>query len=144
MIPTECRFATPSDRDAILRFCERLAAGNVANDLALLALDPALPGENGEVSPPIRRRSLVALDGEEVRATQLFFEHEMYIHGEPNSFIWPAGPISESTLDSKYALFSVVLLKHSLSLQPLHMAIGLGSYEHTMARIFIERGFKRS
>ncbi|MFC1717382.1 hypothetical protein ACFL6S_27225 [Candidatus Poribacteria bacterium] len=142
MIPTECRFATPSDRDAILRFGERLAAGNVANKLALLALDPALPGENGEVSPAIRRRSLVALDGEEIRATQLFFEHEMYIHGEPNSFIWPAGPISESKMDLKYALFSVVLLKHSLSLQPLHMALGLGSYEHTMARIFVALGWK--
>lgn len=144
MIPTECRFANPSDKDAILRFGERLAAADVANGLALLAIDPALPGGNGDGSAPIRRRSLVALDGEEIRATQLFFEHEMYIHGEPNSFIWPAGPISESLVDRKYALFSVVLLKHSLSLQPLHMALGLGSYEHVMARIFMALGWKHS
>jgi hypothetical protein len=82
------------------------------------------------------------LDGEEIRATQLFFEHEMYIHGKPRSFIWPAGPISESKIDPKYALYSVVLLKHSLALQPLHMAIGLGSYEHIMARIFMTLDWK--
>lgn len=144
MTPTECRFVNPSDRDAILRFSERLAAADVDNGLALTALSPALPGENGSNFTSVRRRSIAALDGEEIRATQMLFEHEIYIHGKPNSFIWPIGPISESLVDSKYALYSVALFKHGLSLQPLHMAIGMGSYEHVMARMFKAFGWKHA
>jgi len=144
MTPTECRFVNPSDRDAILRFSERLVAADVDNGLALTALSPALPGENGSNSTPVRRRSIAALDGEEIRATQLLFEHEIYIHGKPNSFIWPIGPISESLVDSKYALYSVALLKHGLSLRPLHMALGMGSYEHVMARMFKALGWRHA
>ena len=141
MIPTECRFFLPSDRDAVLRFYERLKQAGIDNKLALRPISPALPGETMENNIPVRRRSLVALDGEEIRATQLFFENEMYIFGKPRPFVWPSGPISESLIASRYALFSIALLKYSLSLQPLHMSLGLGSYDEKITRIFLGLGW---
>jgi len=107
-----------------------------------MALDPALPGETpAETDFPVRRRSLVAVEQGEVRATQLFFENEMYISGEAHPFVWPAGPVSESLVNPRYALGSVILLKHSLLEQPLHMALGLGSYQNTITRIFVALGW---
>ena len=144
-IPTECRFAIPADKERLNRFAKRLNTANQNPSLVEKAINPQLPGNLNNIKKfPVRRRSIVALHKNEIHASQLFFENQLFIDGEPKNFVYPAGPISEGLVDSRYSLFSIALLKYSLSLQPFHMALGLGSYSQTITKIFIGLGWSHA
>jgi hypothetical protein len=60
-----------------------------------------LPGMPPDTSFPVRRRRLLALEGEEVRGAVSFFEHQLWLAGseEPIAFVWPDGMISEGVVN---------------------------------------------
>lgn len=142
MIPTECRFATLEDMPAMERFIHRMREGGADYELSVADTRRTLERDAAWEGGPLRDRMLVALEGSEIRARQHFWQRTIYLAGRPRSFVWPAGPVSEGLVNPKYALFSLALLRYSLSLEPLHMSLGLGSYQNTISRIFIKLGWK--
>jgi hypothetical protein len=55
---------------------------------------------------------------------QNHFEHELYVDGEPHSFVWPNGSLSESVVNPRFAPHGVMLLKHALQMEPLQLFLG--------------------
>jgi hypothetical protein len=130
----EFRFAHASDSGALQRFSARLS--NTVFAPWPLARVP-LPGADSlDDSFPVRRRRLIAECEGEIRAIQNFYEHELYIEGQPHQFIWPTAPLAEGVIDPKYTSLGVALLRHSLALQPLHMAFGALAADKVLARVF--------
>jgi hypothetical protein len=116
------RFAEPCDEPALRRLGERLAETQTAWwPLARIPL-PGAPGPND--SFPVRRRRLIIEEDGEIRAIQNFFEHEIYVEGKPYPFVWPNAPLSEALTQPRYSALGLGLLRHSLSLQPLHLSFG--------------------
>jgi hypothetical protein len=114
------RFAEEGD-DALLRFLHRFDSTPYAG---FPKLPSALPYDGPYDNFPVRKRKLVAEQNSEIRAIQNFFEHELFVDGCAHPFVWPTEPLSEALLDPKYASLWLAMLRHSLSLQPLHLVLG--------------------
>jgi hypothetical protein len=129
------RFAEDSDLAAIARLNSRLKAGGREEEMPL---NPALPGE-ARYRPegfPIYRRIIIAEDGEEVRAAIMLCHHNVFIHGERRDFCWTKMPLSEGTINLKYSLAIIQLMKKALSYQPFMMGVGAGTAESDGYRLF--------
>lgn len=130
----KCRFAEPSDLEALQRFSKRLGSTEVASwPLSRIALPGATADDDAF---PVRRRRLVAVENGEIRAVQNFFEHQLYIDGEPHSFVWPNTPISEGIVDPRYTSLWLALLRYGMSVQPLHLVLGSFGDEPPLGRMF--------
>lgn len=129
------RFAEDSDLAAIARFNSRLRAGGRDDEMPL---DSALPGE-AQYRPegfPVYRRTIIAEDGQEVRAAMMLCYHNLYIHGERRDFCWTKLPLSEGIVNSKYALAIIQLIKRAMDYQPFLMGVGAGTPTSEGYRLF--------
>jgi hypothetical protein len=118
---------TPNHRGALERFAARLERAGAAEAQWPLRFSwNRLPGMPPDPSFPIRRRRLLALEGEEVRGTVNFFEHQLWLAGcaEPTAFAWCNGMVSEGIIDRRYATVAPALLRAALVQQPRQMAFG--------------------
>jgi hypothetical protein len=86
---------------------------------------------------PIRRRRLLALEGEEVRGAVNFFEHQLSFAGcaEPPAFAWSNGMVSEGIIDRRYATVAPALLRAALARQPQQMDFGPIGSEGPMPKL---------
>lgn len=115
------KFQDSSDYPALERLALRLNDPRFSTWPLAVQWAKKLPGAPDD-DFPVRRRRLLLYEGEEIRAFQNFFEHELHLDGKPYNFVWFTGQLSESFVNSQYALCWLNLLKHSLKLQPLHMS----------------------
>jgi hypothetical protein len=145
MMPLRFAFETAADRPALERLAGRLsAAGAETADWPLRFSWNRLPGAAGaDCAFPVRRRRLLAWDGDEVRGAVNFFEHELFFAGslEPIAFAWSNGLFSESVIDRQYAIMPVLLLREALSRQPRQMTIGPIGTEAPFPKLLIALGW---
>lgn len=133
-------FETDADRPALIRLAERMRAkGAVVSDWPQRFYWNRLPGAPVGDDFPVRRRRLLAFEGEEVRGIQNFFEHELWVNTQekPLPFVWANGLVTEALTNARYATIPAALLRNSLSRVPMHMAIGRVGTEMPMARLLI-------
>jgi len=117
-------FQNSQDLPALERLAHRLQSTPYHTWPLQVAWSSKLPGAPADDDFPVRRCRLLLYEGEEIRAFQNFFEHELYVRGMPHKFVWPNGPLSEAVVDPKFGMCWPMLLQHSLKLQPLHLAVG--------------------
>jgi hypothetical protein len=138
-------FETAADRSALERLAERLRTGGSAlADWPMRFSWNTLPGAAVEDSGfAVRRRRLLAWDGDEVRGAVNFFEHELFFgHShEPIAFAWSNGLFSESVIDRRYAIVPVLLLREALARQPRQMTVGPIGTEAPFPRLLIALGW---
>jgi hypothetical protein len=128
---------------------ERLAgrlggAGAAVADWPLRFAWNRLPGTAGaDCAFPVRRRRLLAWDGDEVRGAVNFFEHELFLarSPEPIAFAWSNGLFSESVIDRRYAIVPVLLLRAALMRQPRQMTFGPIGTEAPFPKLLIALGW---
>ncbi|MFN0085076.1 MAG: hypothetical protein ACKVX9_06790 [Blastocatellia bacterium] len=131
------RIAEENDVAALVRFNQRLKAGGREEEIPL---DPALPGE-ARYRPeefPIYRRTMIADDGQEVRAAMMLCRHNVYVDGERKDFSWTKLPISEGIIDLKYSMAIIQIMKKALEDQPFLMGIGAGMPDSDGHRFFVK------
>ena len=133
------RFGTPSDREALQRFNERLEAGGVKYRMPL---NERLPGES--IAPPdyfVHRRQLLVVEGEEVRGGVLLQHHRISVRGDEQPFCWLQLPLSEGLVNPDYASTILLLLKNALRHQKIAMGLGVGSLEEKWSQLLIRTGW---
>jgi len=133
-------FETPDHRGALERFAVRLRRAGAAEAQWPLRFSwNRLPGRPPDQSFPVRRRRLLALEGEEVRGAINFFEHQLWLAGceEPTAFAWSNGMVSEGIIDRRYATVAPALLRAALARQPRQMDLGPIGTEAPMPRLLM-------
>jgi hypothetical protein len=134
-------FETTADRPALERLAKRLeTAGADVMDWPLRFSWNKLPGADAvDGAFPVRRRRLLAWDGDEVRGAVNFFEHELFLarSPEPVAFAWSNGLFSESVIDRRYSAVPIALLRAALARQPRQMAVGPMGIEAQMPKLFL-------
>jgi hypothetical protein len=144
-LPLRFAFETDADRPALERLAERIGAGDAAVAGWPLRFSwNRLPGSGGtDYAFPVRRRRLLAWEGEEVRASVNFFENQLYLAGrsEPIAFAWSNGLFSESVVDRRYAIVPILLLRVALSRQPRQMTIGPSGIGAPMPKLVTALGW---
>jgi hypothetical protein len=134
-------FETEADRPALERLAARLNASRATvADWPLRFSWNKLPGASkADCAFPVRRRRLLAWDGDEVRGAVNFFEHELYLaHSpEPVAFAWSNGLFSESVIDRRYSSVPIALLRAALARQRRQMAVGPMGMEGPMPKLFL-------
>jgi hypothetical protein len=140
--PRRGRFAfeTEQDRGALERFAARLERAGAAQAQWPLRFSwNRLPSVVPDPSFPIRRRRLLAFQGDEIRGAVNFFEHQLWFAGsaEPSAFVWPNGMITEGVVDRRYATIGPALLRAALARQPRQMVLGPIGTEAPMAKLLI-------
>jgi hypothetical protein len=138
-------FETDADRPALVRLAERLGAGgsNIADWPRRFSWN-RLPGPEGtDYAFPVRRRRLLAWQGEEIRGSVNLFENELYLarRSEPIAFAWSNGLFSESVVDRRYALVPILLLRVALARQPRQMSVGFGGAQEPMSKLLTAAGW---
>jgi len=138
-------FETPNHRGALERFAVRLRRAGAAEAQWPLRFSwNRLPGMPPDPSFPVRRRRLLALEGEEVRGAVNFFEHQLWLAGcaEPIAFVWPNGMISESVADQAYTTVAPALLRAALKRQPRQMAFAPIGTEQAISKLLISHRWR--
>jgi hypothetical protein len=138
-------FETDQHRGALERFAARLErAGATEAQWPLRFSWNRLPGMSPEPSFPIRRRRLLAFDGEEVRGAVNFFEHQLWLAGseEPIAFVWPNGMISEGVVNRAYMTVAPALLRAALGRQPRKMALAPIGTEAAISKLLISHRWR--
>jgi len=132
-------FSSPEDTEALRRFSARLQGTGYGH----WPLKPdTLDGADPDDEFPVRLRRILAGDGTEIRAQQDFYEHQLYIDGDANDFVWPRGPLSEAVLDPKYGMYGFALLRHGMRLQPFQMALAHLRLDEPPGSLFAGLGWK--
>jgi hypothetical protein len=135
------RPADANERELIMRFNRRLAAGGVSYRL------PAkftLPGEE-QYRPagyPIFRELMIISDEEEMHAGVLLQHGTFFIREEARPFCWLQLPLSEGLVNPAYgsaflSLFRQVTMNHSFL-----ASLGVGSMDEPWARFMVRQGWK--
>ncbi len=130
------RFAEEEDVPALARFNQRLQAGGREEEIPLSA---PLPGE-ARYRPagfPLFRRTMIAHDGQEVRAAMMLCRHNVYLNGERQEFCWTKMPISEGIIDLKYSMAIVQIMKKALEENAFLMGLGAGMPDSDGHRFFV-------
>jgi hypothetical protein len=136
-----CKFQDSADEPALGRLAGRLAQTAYASWPLQCKRTGDLPGAPEHDSFVVRRRRLLVCRDAEVRALQNFFEHEIYVDGQPHRFVWPNGALSEGIVERRYAGCGLMAFLHGLKLQPLQMGMGASP---AMQRIATRLGWKRT
>jgi hypothetical protein len=135
------KFQEPTDEPALARLAQRLAETAYASWPLQVEWSRKLPGAPNHDTFAVRRRRLLLCEGGEVRAFHNFFEHELYLDGQSHPFVWPNGELSEGIVDRKYAIGCLMVMQHSLKLQPFHLVMGgAPAFQQILAHL----GWKRS
>ena len=135
------KFQEPADVAALARLAQRLEGTPYASWPLDVDWSRKLPGAPEDDTFAVRRRRLLLCEGDEVRAFHNFFEHELYLDGHAHPFVWPNGELSEGIVDRKYAVSCLMVMQHSLKLQPFHLAMGgAPAFQQILTRL----GWKRS
>lgn len=90
---------------------------------------PRVPGSG------LYREHFLAVDGGEVRGGYLLKHQDFVLKGETISIGNFGLPLSEGTIDRRYALVASQLLLHALRRQPHLYGLGIGSYEAAAAHL---------
>jgi len=136
-----CKFQDAADVPALARLAQRLADTAYGSWPMRNQGICKLPGAPEHDTFVVRRQRLLVCDNAEVRAYQNFFEHEIYVHGQPHRFVWPNGALSEGIVNRQYAGCGLIAWLHSLKLQPLQLGMG-GS--PVIQQIAARLGWKRT
>ena len=118
------KFQEPADGPALARLAQRLEGTPYTSWPLQVEWSRKLPGAPADDTFPVRRRRLLLCENGEVRAFQNFFEHELYLDGKVQPFVWPSGELSEGIVNRQYAIGCLMVLQHSLKMQPLHIGMG--------------------
>ncbi len=77
----------------------------------------------------------LAVEGEAVRGGYTLKHQDFIINGAVRSIGFFTQPLSEGTIDMRYALIGTRLLRHALARQPLIYALGIGGYDQAATRL---------
>ncbi len=99
--------------------------------------------------PPLTGRSIyqeyfLAVEGESVRGAYILKRQIFSIHGEDVEVGNLQLPISEGTVDRRYAALGLQLLTDALRRQPLLYSLGIGGYQQALAMLMKASGFRIS
>lgn len=115
-------------RPAIAEFNRRLDAGRIAAGFRLPEEPQAadiLPGS----------QVYLAVEERAVRGGYILRPQQFSFRGERRRVAHYRLPVSEGIINKAYALVGPLLLRHALSTEPLLYALGMGGYEHPLARM---------
>ncbi|HWB82781.1 MAG TPA: hypothetical protein VG675_01490 [Bryobacteraceae bacterium] len=112
---------------AVRAFNLRLRAAQLAEDMRLPenAATELLPGSE----------LYIAVENGAVRGGYVLRQQQFYFGGEPNPVAHYRLPVSEGLVNKAYAMVGALMLRHALKMQPMLYALGMGSYEHPLARM---------
>lgn len=121
---------------AVHAFNARLRAAGVAEAFGMRSL---LRETNvGIVRAPgsgLYEELFLALDGDAVRGGYSIKHQEYLVNGVVRSIGFFQQPLSEGTIDKRFALIGPRLLRDALGRQPLLYALGIGGYDQAAARL---------
>jgi len=83
----------------------------------------------------------LAVEGDVVRGGYVLAHQDFRLNGEVTSVGLFRHPLSEGTVDRRYALVGPRLLRDALGRQPLLHGVGIGGYEVVAARLLETAGF---
>ena len=121
---------------AVQAFNARLRAAGVAEAFGMRSLlretnvgSARVPGAG------IHEELFLAVDGQGVHGGYTLKHQDFMINGAVRSIGFFQQALSEGTIDKRYALIGPRLLRHALGGQPLIYGLGIGGYDHAIARL---------
>lgn len=124
---------------AVRRFNDRLQAGAQTSQFPLSPVPAWLPPVAGR---KLFQEYFVAVDeAANVRGACILKHQEFCIQNQTLSISDLQLPISEGTVDRRYSMVAVQLLRHALKQQPLMFGLGMGGYDGALARLLKAAGW---
>jgi hypothetical protein len=121
---------------AVQAFNARLRAAGVAEAFGMRSLlRETNVGVVRVLGSGLHEELFLAVDGEAVRGGYSLKHQDFIINGAVRSISFFQQPLSEGTIDKRYALVGPRLLRDALGRQPLLYALGIGGYDHPAARL---------
>jgi len=132
----------PEHEPAVAEFNRRLRQSSADNDLVFsgTAVPHWLPPNAGT---PIWNEFFVAIEGSSaVRGTYGLKQEQMFIRGKGlHRVACYHHALSEGIIDRSYASVGALLVRDALARQPLLYVLGMGGYEHPLAKMLNALGF---
>lgn len=117
---------------AVAAFNERLAAGGIAWRFPESPEPDWLPPRDGA---PAYQELFVLTEGDAVRGAYCLKHHEAVIDGTRHGVTSFHLPLSEGTIDPRYALVAMQLVRHALACQPRLFGVGMRGPQSPVARL---------
>jgi hypothetical protein len=120
----------------VLAFNERLQSGDVNKRFGLQSFLREAPTALERVAGTGLYEDLfLAVDGEDVRGGYSLKHQDFIVDGVVTSAAFFQQPLSEGTIDRRYALIGPRLLRDALRRQPLLFGLGIGGHDQAAAKL---------
>lgn len=123
---------------AVRDFNARLQAGGSEFHFRESSVPSWLPKLEGR---PIYEEYFVAVDGGAVRGGYVLKHQPFAVGGETLSVTNVNLPLSEGSINPRYNMLGVQILRDALKRRPLLYALGMGSHQNAIARLLHAMGF---
>jgi hypothetical protein len=117
---------------AVRDFNKRISDGRIPYRFPESPVPSWLPRRD---SVPLYQECFVALEGKTVRGGYMLKHQPFACNGEVSMIADYQLPISEGTIDGRYALVGLLMLKDALKREPLMFALGIGGYQESLTRM---------
>ena len=123
---------------AVKAFNQRMLAGHADSEF-LLATEPER--RNRPPDDPIEWTQYVVLDGEDVRGGVITMDQPGWVHGRTIRAVNFQSPLSEGTVDSKYTMVAMQLVKFMNKQGEAGYFAGMGSADRPLPKLLTASGW---
>lgn len=123
---------------AVIAFNQRMLRGHAASDFLLPTAIEADPTVSGE---PIQWTRYVVLDGDFVRGGLLAMGQPGWLNGQEVRALNFQSPLSESTVDSKYSIVAMQMVKFMQKQADAVFMVGMGAADRPLPKLLVASGW---